>query len=393
MEAIAVAAEIDDKVAEDVQQLLENRHCDYDQFDAESEFAAESYYEESRAEDREWRERWAHLEQSLRHEHRFFNADVITAFDELFDDIDNLSTPDGQPVITQAGPDEELTSLYRARIFMRESDLLEALVRPDGALGPPPPSVASGGRMNAHGYLRVLRRADRHRRRSPRYAPRSGVPWRWRSSISFAPSLCSTSVRFRAWRPEGASLIRSSSAGRNAARSCEDFTAESPCPRCRSVRQSSTSSRRRSPTIWRAAQSPALDGVMFDSVQSAERGTNVVLFGHASSVQSLRCDDGARYAAAHYEDLEDYIEHDSDLEDWPRRYYVSSQPQDPAEKEAPASTSSNGALLERNHGVALSIDPYSIATHRVRGVTVQTDEQDVEWMNSSSRFDGSDLNF
>ena len=69
----------------------------------------------------------------------------------MFKGVHGMSTNDGRPLIIDAGPGTNLTSVYRARVFQSDAPLKEALCRPDRHLGPPASQPSQGGRMNAHG--------------------------------------------------------------------------------------------------------------------------------------------------------------------------------------------------------------------------------------------------
>jgi hypothetical protein len=62
-----------------------------------------------------------------------------------------MKTYNGRPVIVSAGPGTKMPELYRARVFQSGDRLEEALAYPDRHLGPPPPAAAIAGRMNARG--------------------------------------------------------------------------------------------------------------------------------------------------------------------------------------------------------------------------------------------------
>jgi hypothetical protein len=151
--AIANAAEVDEKIATDVQQFLGERHSDYEmaKMGEECEFASDSYYESKGPNDIELRENWRYFEESLKTETRFFNRYAEATLAGVFEGLADHETREGGRVVIQAGPGHEITSLFRARVFQSSDPLEEALKRPDIGLGPPPNAVATPGRMNAGG--------------------------------------------------------------------------------------------------------------------------------------------------------------------------------------------------------------------------------------------------
>jgi hypothetical protein len=94
---------------------------------------------------------WYSFEESLKTETRYFNRTAETILQLIFGGIDRHNTRSGRPIIVEAGPELELTMLYRARVFETKQELSRAMKRPDKHLGPPPQSLATTGRMNAAG--------------------------------------------------------------------------------------------------------------------------------------------------------------------------------------------------------------------------------------------------
>jgi hypothetical protein len=150
---IGCAAEVSDEAAEDIRRVLEERDADKEPSSVgyDTAFDSEAYYAESEIDDRESREIWLHLEQSLITEARYFNPAAEDILTSTFERIAEHTTQEGQPVIVDAGQGTALTSFYRARVFQSALDLEDALKRPDLKVGPPPSVSASHGRMNPHG--------------------------------------------------------------------------------------------------------------------------------------------------------------------------------------------------------------------------------------------------
>jgi hypothetical protein len=153
VEAIEGAAEVCSEVAEDVQAILNDRHDDIEaaKVGEETEFSSETCYEEKGPSTFAWQEEWRAFEQSLKTEARFFSRSAAAHLTAVFGGIDALKTTDGSPLVVEAGPQQTLDHLYRARVFQAQDKLEEALCRPDEHLGSPPAHLASAGRMNARG--------------------------------------------------------------------------------------------------------------------------------------------------------------------------------------------------------------------------------------------------
>lgn len=153
VDAIMNAADIPYEAAEDIQAILDDKHGDFDSaaMGEETEFCADSYYEEKGPNDWACREEWDSFEQSLKTEARFFSRSGAKHLASIFHRIDAMSTADGRPLVIAAGPGTSLTSIYRARVFQSDDKLETALCRPDQHLGSPPAMLATAGRMNAQG--------------------------------------------------------------------------------------------------------------------------------------------------------------------------------------------------------------------------------------------------
>ncbi|WP_200944729.1 MULTISPECIES: RES family NAD+ phosphorylase [unclassified Aureimonas] len=151
--AIAGAAEVSEEIAEEVLEILSERHSDFDSAAAgeECEFDPESRYEQRGPDDVEYQLEWRSFEQSLRTETRFFNKEAESLLGRIFDGVGSLTTGDGRPVVRLAGPGEELSGFHRARVFHGDARLALALEQPVRELGPPPNEIAVDGRMNARG--------------------------------------------------------------------------------------------------------------------------------------------------------------------------------------------------------------------------------------------------
>lgn len=151
--AIASAAIIEEEPAEDIRQVLANRHYDIElaQMGEESPFDDEAHYTEKDPDDIELRETWRYFENSLKTEARFFSANVEATLETVFQGLHEHKKHDDTPIIVEAGPDTTLTGIYRARVFQSNDKLEEALKYPEKHLGPPPPELTVAGRMNARG--------------------------------------------------------------------------------------------------------------------------------------------------------------------------------------------------------------------------------------------------
>jgi len=141
--------------AEDIRCVLAERHDEIERGQTDLEegpFDREAHYARKDSVDAwDFEGDWRRFERSLKSENRYFNRTAGAILTSIFEGIDGHSTISGRPIVVEAGPGMELAVLYRARVFQREAKLKEAMKRPDMGLGPPPPSDAVAGRMNAGG--------------------------------------------------------------------------------------------------------------------------------------------------------------------------------------------------------------------------------------------------
>ncbi|MEX0496221.1 RES family NAD+ phosphorylase [Raoultella terrigena] len=142
------------KIADDIQQLLEYRHSDFDAdvMGLETEFAREACYAERRkVSTGRLDSMWAKFVTSLKTESRFINHAVSTTLDGIFRGVETMRAHGEVPVIIEAGPGTAVPSLYRARWSRNHPELERMLMSPDRELGPPPHQFSGANRMSARG--------------------------------------------------------------------------------------------------------------------------------------------------------------------------------------------------------------------------------------------------
>ena len=103
--AIEEAAGIEEEPAQDVLDILGNRHGDWEsaQMGEECEFDPDSHYERKRASSGEIAAEWYGLERSLKLRSRYFNPQAESLMSRLFGGLDQLVTHDGRSVAVEAG--------------------------------------------------------------------------------------------------------------------------------------------------------------------------------------------------------------------------------------------------------------------------------------------------
>ncbi|WP_051881694.1 RES domain-containing protein [Chryseobacterium soli] len=145
--------DINEYAAIEIAKILEDNYFDMElaKMSEECEFGPDTHYTKKRITDQRWLSEWEVFKKILKTESRFFSKKVNNILENIFNEIELMTTHDLQSVVTTIGPKDEIKSLYRSRTFFSSEKILDALVKPDKLLGPPPAPVASSGRMNAKG--------------------------------------------------------------------------------------------------------------------------------------------------------------------------------------------------------------------------------------------------
>jgi hypothetical protein len=122
---------------------------------------------------------WNSVEQELRTKRRFFSSTAKHFFDNLFADLDSVLSQGGRQTIVSELPEGFI--VFRSRICGSMEQIGLMLRDPIFHVGPPPPSQARAGRMNAEGISVFYgsfgdRRSNHHRKcRSPAKAGANGL--------------------------------------------------------------------------------------------------------------------------------------------------------------------------------------------------------------------------
>ncbi|WP_336778724.1 RES family NAD+ phosphorylase [Pantoea sp. USHLN256] len=142
------------EVAHDVQQLLEERHSDFDSdaMGLETEFSCESHYvERQKVSTGRLNSIWERFVTTLKTESRYINPYVRETLDSLFSGVEAMRSGRNGTVIIEAGPDTDVPFLFRARWCRGHDELESILITPDRELGPPPYRLSGANRMSARG--------------------------------------------------------------------------------------------------------------------------------------------------------------------------------------------------------------------------------------------------
>jgi hypothetical protein len=369
-DVIEQAADIPTQAAEDILEVLAERHSDFEaaMMGDESEFDPASYYERTSAASTQWQREWRLFEESLRTEARFFSRSAAGHLAPVFGEIHKIGTRSGRSLVVQAGPGNSFMHLFRARVFQADAPLEEALCRPDLHLGPPPARLATAGRMSARGIsvfygsptsetaIAEVRPPVGSRVAVARFAITRTLQLLDLTALEaavdegsiFDPWLKSRLERVAFIRTLGQQMTRpvmpdDEAFDYLATQAVADFLA--------------------------TENVPSLDGIIYRSAQVKD-GKNVVLFHKSARVKALDLPEGTRIGASCYTDTEDGPEID---------YWVSEETTVPQQ--------SGQALTQDLHSLAhydsdarepaLQVDAGDMQVHWVEWVKVHTTSHNV----------------
>ena len=380
---IGEAAQVDDKVAEDIRLILEARHTDIerDQRCEEGPFDEEAHYVEKEADDVEYQASWRAFEESLKTESRYFSAVGETVLEDVFRELGAHRSHYGRPVIVNAGPETDMTSLYRARVFQSTKGLDEALKRPRKEVGPPPANLATAGRMNAYG-VSVFYGATQEKLAVAEVRPPVGsqvVSGRFdftrRARLLDMDALRSAYVKGSVF--DGTYIGRCEQA--KFLQSLSERISRPVMPNDEPLEYLVTQA---IADFLASRSEPELDGIIYRSVQGGGSGRNVVLFHKAARVEKTKYPEGTEIEVRS-------IQWDEDGRELHRWVVVEV----PAEKDEegdsePASAVSVSRMLERSlklsrprdsRQVTLRLDESSVTVHRIESVRYRSSGRGVSW--------------
>lgn len=152
-DAIAEMGGLEEDVADDIVSLLSARHGyrHPKEIGIEAPYDPEAMYEEQKPFDLRFHKAWAEFRREVQSRSRFFGAGVEEKLAFILGDLTVLKTPSGIPVIREINPEDQRYFFWRGRKAQSPEEIERILESPALELGPPPPRVATAGRMNAQG--------------------------------------------------------------------------------------------------------------------------------------------------------------------------------------------------------------------------------------------------
>ncbi len=379
--AIAEAADIEEEIAQDLLDILEEQYSDFDSaaMGEETEFDSDSRYEWKRPDDIEFQMDWKVIEDSLRNRSRYFNRTAEEFFDRLFGNLDRLVTKEDVPAIVVAGPDCETKSYFRSRVFHNTADLEKALARPDLELGPPPSRFARAGRMNAQGISVFYGAGDAETAMAEVRPPVGSRVLVGRFDLMKQVRL----VDIQALRDlyiEGSYFDPEYLKQLELAKFLGGLSAKMTMPVMPDDEPTEYLITQMIADYLSRTPKPGLDGMLFPSVQRKGDRANVVLFNHASKVAQWKLPDGTRIDAS-------TIDMDEDGGEF--SYHVSEiVPLAEGEDEKPRKRFDDLDELILNpvafddrladmRADTLSLDPKSLHVHHIESVSFGTTDYEV----------------
>jgi hypothetical protein len=287
IDSVEENAQIPRNAAEDLQELLSDRHYDHGLATQGqiTPFDAGSLYTEKAWDTDRWWKLWTEFERILKTESRSFSAKAQQILESIFGGIEAFNSS-SVSVVVDAGPGTAIPFLYRARAFHHDSKLKAALARPDKYLGSPTSSAAAGGRMNARG-VSVFYGSDNPQVALAEVRPPVGA------RVAIAKFEILRPLRLLDLRALGemdhpGSLFDPGFLGRGE----RAYFLKSLSHRITMPVMPDDEMLEYVPTQaiadFLAARTPAIDGIIFRSVQSPGPSINIVLFNKASSVADMK---------------------------------------------------------------------------------------------------------
>ena len=373
---IGGAAEVDEKIAEDIRLVLEGRHVDIerDQRVEEGPFDEEAHYVLKEPDDVQYQHRWRIFENSLKTEARFFGTSAEGVLKDIFHDLDQHRSHVGKPVIVEAGPDTVMTELYRARVFQSTKALEDALKRPAKDIGPPPSTLATAGRMNAHGVSVFYGATNSDLAISEVRPPVGSRVVVGRFELVRKIRLLDVDA-LRSVYVEGSVFDSEFLRRRERAKffqSLSERIAQPVMPNDEPLEYVVT----QAIADFLAGRSVSeLDGMIYPSVQDRSRGENVMLFHKAARVERMKYADGTEVRTHSYSLDDDGLE---------VNYWVSVEMgpgMEEKENLSSAGVPSVARVLERSHALSaeddsrelsLRLDRDGLKVHRIKRVEYDT---------------------
>jgi hypothetical protein len=362
-------------VAEDVRDVLDERTSDPESamLGEEQPFESDAQYEEISIVDYSvMSKEYRRFEELVVDRARYFSPETRNILSTLFDRLEHLKVRDGHSILVEAGPGHAITGFFRARVFQSNDPLVQALIKPDQELGPPPPRTGRAGRLNAVG-VSIFYGADDVRIALAEVRPPVGsraVVARFELvrpiRLLDIGALRSLLVRGSVFDPEYLARLRH-------AAFLDSFGERFAQPIMPDHEASEYIPTQAIADYLANEVKPALDGLLYASSQSVHAGKNVALFHASSRVEPLMVQEGMTLDVSTGSHSEDGFEVDYTIfEEVPETVRPARRPPRSA---LPSGRDGTPGSDERTP--TLRIDPDSLVVHHIRAVEVGSDPHKV----------------
>ena len=295
IELIEELAGIEPEPAQDLQEILEDRHSDFElaKMGEEQDYDADSQYAMQDVDPVGTHAEWTRFEKILKTEERYFSKTAEETLSRIFEGITNRITLDGNPVVVEAGPGKAIEAMFRARVFQSDELVTEALKRPDLSIGPPPSQAAATGRMNAHG-ISVFYGALDPATALAEVRPPVGSKVLVASFVLLREMLLLDVRALHALAASGSLFDPLSKSNRERAEFLKWLGGRIAMPVMPSDEPFEYLPTQAVADFLSMKANPPLDGIIYPSVQAGKAELNVVLFHKASRVEAMDVPEGTR---------------------------------------------------------------------------------------------------
>lgn len=353
--AIADSAQIGEEIAEDIRVLLADKYYDKDDYTTEAPFCEESHYAEKDTGHGEFLALWQEFESDLKTKNRYFSIGAKDILDQIFSGVKVARTIDGKSVVSSIKPGAGNASLYRARVFPGSTyEIEDALKKPWQELGPPPSQSAAPGRMNASGISVFYGAFDRETALAEVRPPVGSTVVIARFDVQREIRILDLDA-LRSIKTEGSIFDPDTLKAMQRARFLQILShslSRAILPHEETMAYLPTQV-----VADYLASEVGLDGIIFPSVQAGDRSSNIVIFNHASRVETPKIPKNVNIHIT----WDDY----DDGERYP--FYSISWLSPPGSK----STSTGEPAFKRSHhgnAATLCINLHDLTIHEVKSV-------------------------
>ena len=282
---IADIAQLNEEIAKAIRECLSDQHGYCAVRDGEEDpYADDALYEENRIDDWEFQETWNAFREEITSRSRFFSQHAQEALDEIFGEIDTLSSFGGTPVIRDISPTDDERYIFRARVSFSDKELEEILSAPVKQIGPPPSRRAKAGRMNAAGISVFYGAIDKETCIAEARAPVGSYVVLGRFEVIRPVRLLDFDTLTKVY-VEGSHFDPNYHTGRSRAAFLRRLVHEISRPVMPRDEEFEYLPTQVVSEYLAARVEPRLDGIVFHSSQTAGEGRNLVLFNHACGVE------------------------------------------------------------------------------------------------------------